>query len=384
MAIYDQKVFEFVKNIFEEDMHAKRVLSLANGTIGVIASGSLAIHAIGKGLAAIRGTIDKHSIKQVDRLLSNEGIDIDKIFSIWIPYVIGSCREFYINLDWTDFDDDSQTTLVASLQTDHGRTIPLRWKTVNKNNLKGMTNQHENDLLRKIAKHIPEGSSVTIVADRGFADLETFSVIRDELKMDFIIRFKASVLVENNKGETKCANDWIGTYGHMRVLRNTKITAQKYDMQTVVCVCRKGMKEAWCIASSRDDLDGNKIIFHYNKRFSIEETFRDVKDLHYGMGLSWTNIKDQMRRDKLLLLAVLAQTLLSILGQAGEDVKMDRYLKVNTSKKRTLSLVKQGLRWYDLIPNMRQDRFDLLIGRFNELIYADELMNYVFYRGLGK
>lgn len=30
-------------------MHAKRVLSLANATLGVIESGSLAIHAIGNG-----------------------------------------------------------------------------------------------------------------------------------------------------------------------------------------------------------------------------------------------------------------------------------------------------------------------------------------------
>ncbi len=32
-------------------MHAKRVLSLANATLGVIESGSLAIHAIGSGRA---------------------------------------------------------------------------------------------------------------------------------------------------------------------------------------------------------------------------------------------------------------------------------------------------------------------------------------------
>ncbi len=34
-------------------MHAKRVLSLANATLGVIESGSLAIHAIGSGLSLV-------------------------------------------------------------------------------------------------------------------------------------------------------------------------------------------------------------------------------------------------------------------------------------------------------------------------------------------
>ena len=49
----------------------KRVLSLANATLGVVASASLAIHAVGRGLAQAMGTLTKHGVKQVDRLLSN-------------------------------------------------------------------------------------------------------------------------------------------------------------------------------------------------------------------------------------------------------------------------------------------------------------------------
>ena len=45
----------FVQSLFGEDMHAKRVYSLANATLGVLASGSLAIHLIGQGLAQGRG-----------------------------------------------------------------------------------------------------------------------------------------------------------------------------------------------------------------------------------------------------------------------------------------------------------------------------------------
>ena len=60
----------FLDGVFEEDIHAKRILSLANATLGVMASGSLAIHAIGQGLAHASGLMSKHAIKQVDRLLS--------------------------------------------------------------------------------------------------------------------------------------------------------------------------------------------------------------------------------------------------------------------------------------------------------------------------
>ncbi|OLF19977.1 hypothetical protein BSP75_19620 [Aeromonas sp. YN13HZO-058] len=39
-------ILNHIDDIFGQDMHAKRVLSLANATLGVIESGSLAIHAI--------------------------------------------------------------------------------------------------------------------------------------------------------------------------------------------------------------------------------------------------------------------------------------------------------------------------------------------------
>lgn len=61
----------FVEDLIGSDLHAKRTLSLANATVGVLASTSLSIHAIGHGLAYAYGTTSKHSIKQVDRLLSN-------------------------------------------------------------------------------------------------------------------------------------------------------------------------------------------------------------------------------------------------------------------------------------------------------------------------
>ena len=33
-------------------------------------------------------------------------------------------------MDWTDFDDDNQATIMLSLVTNHGRATPLLWLTV--------------------------------------------------------------------------------------------------------------------------------------------------------------------------------------------------------------------------------------------------------------
>jgi hypothetical protein len=49
-------------------------------TFGVIRAASLCIHLIGHALAQARGSADKHAIKQVDRLVGNDGILLDDLF----------------------------------------------------------------------------------------------------------------------------------------------------------------------------------------------------------------------------------------------------------------------------------------------------------------
>ena len=75
-ALNQNDIAKFITTLYEGDLHAKRVLSLANATLGVMDGASLAVHAIGQGLAHARGTLSKHGVKQVDRLLSNKGIDV--------------------------------------------------------------------------------------------------------------------------------------------------------------------------------------------------------------------------------------------------------------------------------------------------------------------
>ena len=74
-------LLNFINTLYDGDLHAKRVLSLANATLGVLTSASLAIHAVGRGLAQAMGTLTKHGVKQVDRLLSNQGVNVWTFFA---------------------------------------------------------------------------------------------------------------------------------------------------------------------------------------------------------------------------------------------------------------------------------------------------------------
>ncbi len=154
------------------------------------------------------------------------------------------------------------------------------------------------------------------------------------------------------------------------MLRNVRITQDETAIGAVVLKHQKGMREPWCIATNRPKLGAAEVVSRYARRFTIEETFRDIKDNHFGMGLSATHIRSAERRDRLLFIAAIAQALLTQLGAAGEACGLDRILKSNTVKTRTMSLFNQGTYWYRAIPNMREERLRPLMEAFGKIVVA--------------
>ena len=194
------EVHGFLDGLFDGDLHAKRVLSLTNATLGVIKTASLSVNTIGQGLALARGLVTKHAIKQVDRLLSNEGINIDAALRHWVPYVVGSRASINVAMDWTDFDADGQATIMLSLLTRHGRATPLVWLTVDTSTLKNRRNEYEYQVLVSLADALPADIKVCIVADRGFGDQKLYRVLTEELKFDYVIRFHGNITVTTSAG----------------------------------------------------------------------------------------------------------------------------------------------------------------------------------------
>ncbi len=370
-------VHRFVENIVGEDLHAKRVFSLARGVIGVLHTASLAIHAIGAALASTMDLRPRHATKQIDRLLSNEGLDLKVLAPLWVKFALATRTEAVVALDWTEFDADGHTTLVLSLISQHGRATPLLWKTVDKETLKDRRNAYEDDLLQRLRDAVSETVRVTVLADRGFGDQKLYEFL-GTLKFDFIIRFKGNVRVTSATGISQKAEQWLNAKGSLRSLRHATVTDAHRPVAHVVVVRAAGMKDAWYLASSRGDLSGADIKKLYGRRFTIEETFRDTKDLHFGLGLSSTHIKIPARRDRMLLLVALAETLLTLLGAAGESIGMDNFFKRNTVTKRTLSLFNQGSYWYRAIPNMGEERLRNLMTAFGEMLKNHDVFQQIY------
>ncbi len=128
-------------------------------------------------MAQARDLVTKHAIKQVDRLLSNSGIDVWESFARWVPHLVGSRNDIVVAMDWTDFDGDDQATLALNLVTEHGRAMPLLWLSVWKDELKDQRNDIEDTCLRRLSEVLPPGCRVTILADRGFGDHKLFAYL---------------------------------------------------------------------------------------------------------------------------------------------------------------------------------------------------------------
>ena len=366
-AGYIGEIRGFIGGLYGPDLHAKRIDALAGATLGVMTGASLAVAMIGQSLAQARGLVTKHAVKQVDRLMSNAGIDVWDSFARWVPHQVGTQTDILVAMDWTDFDHDGQSTLVLSLVTGHGRAAPLIWHSVWKEEIATRRNDYEDACLHRLAETMPSGCRVTILADRGFGDQKLFAFL-GELGFGYVIRFRGNIRVADVDGECRPAAEWVGKGGRARKLRDARVTAQGRRVGAVVCVHAKGMKEPWCLAASDAEAAAAVLVNHYARRWTIEPTFRDTKDLRFGMGLSSTRIGEPMRRDRLLLVSAFANTLLTMLGSVGESLGMDRQLKSNTSKTRSHSLFRQGCMLYELIPNMPEHRLAPLAAAFAKAV----------------
>ena len=356
------KISTVIKEIYGDDLHKKRQLSIAYAAMGLLASESLFLHRMAEGLVDTRGGNKKHAAKQIVRLLSNKGISVWDLSEPWVKYVLADHKDIMVALDWTLFFDDEQSMLSLNIVTGKGLATPLLWKSVDKKQLKHNRARYEDQLLSRLKTVLPTGVNVTLLADRGFADQKFFRFLDEELGFKYIIRIKSNTTIIHKNIKNKAAN-WLKPDGRSLGLKKAFITLTEYPIKQFVAVKDKGMKAAWFLVSNTD-LKTSEIIKSYSKRWKIEPFFRDLKDGRFGMGLEQTHIKSCERRDRLMLVLALSYLLLVVLGQAGEQIGFDKKLKVNTVKTRTHSLFRQGQFYYRFFFRFTQEEQENLMQNF--------------------
>ena len=208
---------------------------------------------------------------------------------------------------------------------------------------------------------------MTILADRGFGDTKLFGYL-GTLGFDYVIRFRGNTHVTAATGERRPAADWVGKGGRAVKLSGASPDGVRASRRRRRVRPRQGHEGTLVPGHQPRRRHGREIVDAYAKRWTVEPSFRDTKDIRFGMGLSLLRISRPDRRDRLLLLNAFAVHLLTMLGTAGEELGLDRHLRSGTSKRRTHSLFRQGCMLYELIPNMPEVRLRPLMHRFAEVM----------------
>ena len=152
--------------------------------------------AVQAGLAAVFGNQEAAS-KRIARLLQNPRLAPQELSEIVFAQTlkqlpkVGKIR---LAFDWTI--ENKQYLLVISLVR-NGRAIPLFWRGYEEKRLLGKMKWLERALLKRVLKRIKEKVGkrrIILTADRGFACVETFRLLKRE-KIAFVIRVKCSTLI---------------------------------------------------------------------------------------------------------------------------------------------------------------------------------------------
>lgn len=367
----NQAIEQALQSIFSDtNLHARRVLSLSHAVLGAVHAAQAGVGNIGRAEALVRRVNPKHAIKQVDRFLSNDGFEVAVALRDIVRFVLGNRWRVTVSLDWTVYEGGDHHRIALNLVTRHGRATPLAWKTVPACELKDHRNDHEDELLRLFKKLLPQSiRQVIVIADRGFGDVNLYDMLKAELGFDYVIRFRQGLTVRDAAGTAKTGTEWVPSNGVARLLPHAKVTRKRFEVSAVVAVKKARMKEPWLLATSLT-LKADEVIAIYAKRFTCEENFRDEKDCRFGMGSRWVRIARADRRDRLCLILALAAILLTLLGQAGEEMGLDRLLRANTVKRRTHSLFRQGREYLHGALGKVADAANLLWERFQSLVAA--------------
>jgi len=83
--------------------------------------------------------------------------------------------------------------------------------------------------------------------------------------------------VEDSAGDVRPAHGWLLKSARPLLLRDAKVTEDRFAVPAVVVVHARGMKEPWCLETSRRDAKASEVVKRYGRRFTIEETFRDTR-----------------------------------------------------------------------------------------------------------
>lgn len=278
---------DYIKEVVG-NLHGHQIKGISDVVYAIIEQRT----AVQAGLAEVFGNAEAAG-KRIARLLQNPRISPKRLAEMVFEQTlrqlpkIGKIR---LAFDWTI--ENKQYLLVISLVR-NGRAIPIFWRGYEEHRLKKKMKLIERAMLKRVLKKLTAKVGkrrIILTADRGFACVETFRLLKTE-KIAFVIRVKCNTLIRL-KGEWRGLKSIeLKADGDKKKMGEVRYCRSDEESLELAISCVKATDEAkdrWYLVSNMK-WSAKKMVDEYRRRFWCEEGFRDVK---WVLGFASARIKE--------------------------------------------------------------------------------------------
>jgi hypothetical protein len=343
------------------DIHATRLNTCYMSVQALIEGAKATVTSLGRGLSGT--AYDKHKIKRVDRLLSNQFLhrELKSFYAALAHTLLKGLPEPVILIDWSPLCADQSWQLLRAAVPVGGRALTL-YEEVHPRALLG-NRRIQHQFLSQLAVWVPLSCRPIVVADSGFKT-PFYRYVEKTLGWHWVgrIRSRDSICFNHAPGQWFSAKSLYAQattraqgLGRANWVRSNSLASQlvlirrpkkKRRDLTYSGTTRRSKqsnsharreREPWLLVCSLSlqNRTSKQLVSIYRSRMQIEESFRDHKAAHHGLGLSQHRSMRATRRAVLCLLTTLAHFVLWCVGTAGQQTTQARRLRVNSSSKRT-------------------------------------------------
>jgi hypothetical protein len=264
--------------------------------------------------------------KKLRRFLRLEALKIERI---WFPCLKAMLKEkdkfsvkglVYIAIDRTSWGVIN--ILMVSLVYDK-RALPIYWELLDK---KGSSNLEEQQRVLGKALEVLSEYKMVVLGDREFCSVRLGKWL-SERAIYFCLRQKKSTNVKTKDGVYQEMRELGLIPGTQLFLKDVNITKEKgHGEFNLACKWKKTYrgfktKEPWFILTNFQELDA--AIIAYQKRFDIEEMFRDFKSGGYSLEGSHLEAN---QLSKLMIIITIAYASATLQGNQIKRMGIQEYV----------------------------------------------------------
>jgi hypothetical protein len=345
-------------------MHAARWQVLCDVAVSAVCGRALTLTSLALGTE--RATKVRHRVKCVDRLLANPHLDNERIdaYRALAREWLSDLPQLLIVVDWSSLTADLKWHWLRASVVVEGRSITLYEEVHARKDLAARAVHQQ--FIKRLAALLPATDSPPIIlTDAGFRTpwfrmvaAQGWYWVGRTRNRDFVRRpggrwTAAKGLYAQATGTAKDLGQYEAVRNRPSVCRfaliKNKPTGRKHNYpsgkeknNSSTRKIAQRYREPWLLSYSPGlaYLGASAIVKLYAQRMTIEQQFRDTKNLALGMGLSQSKSRSQRRLQALLLIAHIAQLAKRLIGEAAKAQQLELQLMSNNTKSRiTISVM---------------------------------------------